>query len=87
MDKLGLDGFQIGENIGMIKFQIIQNQSAGMVVQKLAALVEKSGVIFIAFQHEFGTIAQSGTAAKIFRHAANQKTGRLFCRFQHMRQQ
>ena len=50
--KLALDGWKVVKDIGVVKFQIVQNGCAGAVMHKLAALVKESGVVFVGFNHK-----------------------------------
>ena len=52
MVKLGLDSVQIGEDVGVIVFQIVQNGRARAVVHKFGAFVEKGGVVFVGLNHK-----------------------------------
>jgi hypothetical protein len=47
MMELPLNRRQIGKDIGVIEFQVVQDQSARLVMDKLGALVEKRRVVFI----------------------------------------
>ena len=46
---------------------------ARMVMQKFRRLIEKRGVVLVAFQHKFAAAAQAEAAAKIFGDSADQK--------------
>ena len=50
--KLATDRRNIGKDIGVIVFEIIEYQRTWPVVHELAALVEERGVVFIGFDHE-----------------------------------
>ena len=50
--ELALDGWKVLKNIGVVKFQIVQDGGAGTVMHKLAALVEKGRVVFVGFNHK-----------------------------------
>ena len=50
--KLALNGGQVVKNIGVVKFQIVQDGGAGAVMHELAALVEEGGVVFVGFNHK-----------------------------------
>ena len=54
MVELALNGGDIGKNIGMVKFQIIQHSHIRSVVNKLRAFVEKCAVVFIRFDDKRG---------------------------------
>src|ERR1019366_5190619 len=71
--KLQFDGWKIGVNIGVIKFQRGDDEFVGMIVEKFRAFVEKRGVVFVAFQNELAAAAQTITFSKILRQAANQE--------------
>ena len=40
----------------MVEFYVVYEKNSGAVVQKLASLVEKRGVVFVAFYHEWSGI-------------------------------
>ena len=58
--ELRFDGGHIREDVGMIKFQVIENRGPGPEVYKLGALVEESRVIFVGFNDKKAGTAQSG---------------------------
>ena len=93
--ELALDGGQVVKNVGVVEFQVVQHGGAWPVVDKLAALVEESGVVFIGFDHEqrclaLGTSAglgppggaQPGRNAEVQRHPTHQKAWLLTRAFQ-----
>jgi hypothetical protein len=51
-DETGAGSPPDRENVGVVKFQIVQNQRARPVMDELGALVEKCRVVFIRFHHE-----------------------------------
>ena len=71
----GLDGGQIGKDVGVIEFQIVQHQRARPVMDELGALVKKRGVVFVRFHHKEGRASQAGGLAEVGWNAADQKTG------------
>ena len=58
----------------MIVFEVIQNDRAGTIVHKLAALIKESRVIFIGFDHEKLRLGQASRMSEILRNTADQKT-------------
>ena len=54
--ELLFDGLKVFKNIGMIELQIIEHAGLWPIVNKLTALVEKSGVVFIGFDHKEGLL-------------------------------
>lgn len=59
----------------MIVFEVIQNDRAGTIVHKLAALIKESRVIFIGFDHEKLRLGQASRMSEILRNTADQKLG------------
>ncbi len=72
--KRKLDGREIFENVGMIKFEIVDDDEFREVMNELAPLVEKSGVVFVAFDDEPIAIREASALAEIIRNAADQVT-------------
>ena len=73
--ELGLDSGQVGEDIRVIEFQIIENDGARAVMNKLAALVEEGGVVFVRFHHKKRCLTEAGRHPKIAGHTTNQVAG------------
>ena len=50
--ELGLDGIQVGEDVGVVELEIIEDRGARMVMHELGTLVEKRRVVLIRFNHK-----------------------------------
>ena len=74
MMKLRFDCSEIGKNIRVIKFQIVQHRGARAVMDKLGTLVEKRGVVFVGFNHKKWAIRKARGDAEILRNATDQKS-------------
>src|ERR1700686_1445638 len=74
--ELPLDGRQIGVNVGVIVFEIVQHQGARPVVHEFRALVEERGIVLIGFDDEERLLAEPRAKAEILRQAADQKSRR-----------
>ncbi len=74
--ELTLDRGHVGENIGVVVFEIVENRDLRAVVHELAALVEECGVVFVRFDDKIIAAAQSCRDAEILRHAADEKSRR-----------
>jgi len=72
MFERGLDGIDILEDIRVVKFEIVDDGDFGKVMNEFAALVEKSGVVFVAFDDEPFAISEARALAEIVRNAANE---------------
>ena len=52
MVKLSLDSGKIRENIGMVKFQVVQYYRTWMVMHKLGALIKEGSVVFVRLNYK-----------------------------------
>ena len=50
--KLGLDGIQVRIDIYVVKFEVVEDQDIGAVMNKLGPLIKKCGVVFVRFDNE-----------------------------------
>ena len=50
--ELGLDGGQVGEDVGVVVFEVVQDGRARPVVHELGALVEEGRVVFVGLDDE-----------------------------------
>ncbi|CFN25634.1 Uncharacterised protein [Bordetella pertussis] len=74
--ELGLDGGQIGEDVGVIVFQVVQDGGARPVVHELRALVEKGRVVLVGLDHEgAGARRVARRHLQVGRDAADQEVG------------
>ena len=71
--ELPLDGGQIGEDIRVVEFQVVEDGRARAVVDELAALVEEGAVVLVGLDHEERRAAQPCRYTEVLRHAADQK--------------
>src|SRR5471030_2827660 len=85
MVELGLDRAQIGEDVGVIVFEVVEDGGLGVVVDELAALVEEGRVVLVGLDDEEGRVGALAVAlarqarrdAEVHRHAADQEAGRI----------
>ncbi len=75
MMELGLDRGKIGEDVGVIELQIVQDRGARPVVDELAALVEEGRVVLVGLDHEEVRRRDARGHAEVLRHAADQEAG------------
>jgi hypothetical protein len=50
--ELGLDGAQIGKDVGVVVLQVVEHGGARPVMHELGALVEEGGVVFVRLDDE-----------------------------------
>ncbi len=58
MVELALDRSHVGEDVGVVVLEVVEDGHARAVVHELAALVEERGVVFVGLDHE--RVAGSG---------------------------
>ena len=74
--ELPLDHRQVVEDVGVVEFEVVQDQRPRPVVHELGALVEKGGVVLVRLDDEKRGLAKAGRAPEVPRHAADQEAGR-----------
>ena len=75
MVELCLDGGQIGKDVRVIVFEIVEDAGARAVMHELRALVEVCGVVFVGLDHEERAVRQPRRHGEIERHTADQEAG------------
>src|SRR5271154_5764475 len=68
------DGFEIFKNVRVVEFEIVDDGDFRLVMDELAALVEKRRVVFITLDDEPFAVRESRALAEIVRNAADEKT-------------
>ena len=77
--ELPFDGGEVVKDVRVIELKVVEDGGARTVMNKLAALVEKSGVVFVGLDDEIGAVvasnpcAESGRDLEVQWHAAHQK--------------
>ena len=65
MMELRLDRGQVGKDVGMVVFEIVQDRRARTVVHEFRALVEERGVVFVGLDHEERAVGQPRRYAEV----------------------
>ena len=73
--KRGLDFSEAAEDVGVVELEVVDDHRLGQVVDELAALVEKRGVVLVALEHTPFAVGEPRALAKVVRDAADEKTG------------
>ena len=76
MVKLALYSRQIGKDVRVIILKVIQHQGLGLVVDKLAALIKKGGIVLISLHHKEWLLPQMGRHPSPSRNTTNQEPRR-----------
>ena len=71
----GLDGFEIGVDVGVVELDVSEDERVRKVVEELGALVEEGGVVLVAFDDEGARGAELEAGAEVFSDAADEKRG------------
>ncbi len=73
MVELPLDGREVGEDIRVVEFQVVQDRRARAVMDELRALVEEGAVVLVGLDHEERRTAQARRNPEVLRHPADQE--------------
>ena len=88
MMELALDRGDVGKDVGVVVFEVVEDRDRRPVVHELRALVEERGVVFVRFDDEIACPSpEPRRHAEIPRHAADQEARLAACRFEQIRQQ
>jgi len=68
------DRLEVRIDVGMIEFDVIHHDDVRQVLEKLGGLVEKRAVVFIAFNDELRSVAESIAGAEVPGDPANHET-------------
>jgi hypothetical protein len=74
--ELALDRGHVGEDVGVVVLEVVEDRDQRAVVDELAALVEEGGVVFVGLDHEVGPAAARADTPKFLGHAADQEARR-----------
>src|SRR5579859_6350399 len=69
-----LNGREIFKDVGVVKFEVVDNRDLGLVVDEFAALVKKRGVVFVSLDDEPRAPGESCPLGKIVGDAADEVT-------------
>ncbi len=72
--KLLLDRRQVGKDVRVIEFDIVDDECPWAVVDEFGALVEEGGVVLVRLDDEERGVTQSCTDAEILRDASDQES-------------
>src|SRR5207253_5114023 len=70
-----LDFIEVVEDVSVIELDVVYDQQFRQVMHKFRALVEKGGVVLVAFDHEILRIVQACALSEIFCESADEITG------------
>ena len=73
MMELGLDRRQVGKDVCVVVFQIVQHQRSRTVMYKLGALVEECSVVLIGLDDKEARIGKARRNPEILWHTTNQE--------------
>src|SRR6185503_901411 len=70
-----LDRSEVLEDIGVVELDVVDHSNIGQVMDELAALIEESRIVLVAFDDKPITGCESRALAEVVRNAADEKTG------------
>ena len=71
--ECGLHGFEVGVDVGVVEFDVGEDERVRKVVEKLGALVEEGGIVFVALDDEGARGAKLKAGAEVFCNAADEE--------------
>ncbi len=71
----GLHGFEVGVDVGVVEFDVGEDERVRKVVEELGAFVEEGGVVLVALDDEGARGAELKAGAEVFRDAADEERG------------
>src|SRR5262249_43489335 len=78
---------EVFKNVGVIELEIVDDADLRQVMNELAALVEKRGVVFVALDDEPVAVGESRALAEVVRNAADEIARVQSVVLEHPRQQ
>jgi hypothetical protein len=76
MMELALDRGHIGEDVGMIEFEIVENRDLRVVMDELRALIEEGGVVLVGLNDKVRARAEPCRHAEVLGHTTDEEAGR-----------
>ena len=76
-----LNGGEVGVNIGVVEFNIIENDEFGKVVEELASFIGEGSVVLVSFENPEGTSAVVASAGEVEGNAADKPARMETCFF------
>lgn len=58
-------------DVGVVEFDVVDDDALGKVVEEFGAFVEEGGIVFVAFEDGERGVGKEGAAVEVFRNAAN----------------
>ncbi len=74
--KLRLDRGEIGKDVGVVVFEVVEDRGARAIVHELRTLVAERGVVFVGLDDEERAISKPCRDGKVDRHAADEESRR-----------
>ena len=86
MVELRLNGFNVGVDVGVVEFEIVEHQGARPVVHKFRPLVEERRVVLVCLDDKKPPATEPRADREIGRHATDQEPRRESRIFENPRQ-
>jgi len=76
-----LNGGEVGVDVSVVEFNIIENDEFGKVVEELASFIGEGGVVLVTFQNPEGAGAVVASAGEVEGNSADEPAGMEACLF------
>ena len=77
-----LNGGEVGVDVGVVEFNIIENDEFGKIVEELASFIGEGGVVLVSFENPEGAAAVVTSAGEIEGNPADEPAGMEVCLFE-----
>ena len=79
--KRFLNGGEVGVDVGVVEFNIIENDEFGKVVEELASFIGEGSVVLVSFENPEGAGTVMASAWEVQGNSANEPAGMETCFF------
>jgi len=76
-----LNGGEVGVDVSVVEFNIIENDEFGKVVDELASFIGEGGVVLVSFENPEGAGAVMASAGEVEGNSADEPAGMEACLF------
>jgi len=79
--KRFLNGGEVGVDVGVVEFNIIENDKFGKVVEELASFIGEGGVVLVSFENPEGAGTVMTAAWEVEGNSTDEPAGMETCFF------
>jgi hypothetical protein len=76
-----LNGGEVGVDVSVVEFNIIENDEFGKIVEELASFIGEGGVVLVSFENPEGASAVVASAGEVEGNSPDKPTRMEICFF------